>query len=88
MTAEKKNIKKLIGEVVSDKMDKTRVILIDTKLAHPKYGKIYHKSSKIKAHDEKNAYKAGDMVEICQTRPFSKSKAWEIVKMAAQKGDK
>jgi len=77
---ETKHIKKLTGVIVSDKMDKTRVILIDEKLSHPMYGKIYHKSAKIKAHDEKNEYKTGDIVEIAEKRPYAKTKAWEIIK--------
>lgn len=79
-----KKIKKLTGTVISDKMDKTCVIEISEKKAHPKYGKIYISNRKIKAHDEKNEYKIGDVVEISETRPYSKSKAWQIIRKAVK----
>ena len=74
----RKQTKKLTGKIVSDKMDKTCVVLITEKLSHPMYGKVYLKNRKLKAHDEKNEYKTGDMVEIAETRPFSGSTAWEV----------
>lgn len=77
----KKQTKKLIGKIVSDKMDKTCVVLITEKLSHPMYGKVYLKNRKIKAHDEKNEFKIGDQVEIAETRPYSKTKAWEVKRM-------
>lgn len=79
-TKEIKHIKKLVGVIVSDKMDKTCVVSIDEKLSHPMYGKIYHKTAKIKAHDEKNEYMMGDIVEISESRPFAKSKAWVVTR--------
>lgn len=71
--------KTLTGEVVSDKMDKTCVILITKKLRNPMYHKVYLKTSKIKAHDAHNEYKKGDLVKIVSVKPISKDKAWQIV---------
>lgn len=71
---------KKIGIVTSDKMDKTRVVSIVELRRHPIYGKSYKFTSKIKAHDEKNEFHAGDEVEIAQTKPISKEKAWKIVR--------
>jgi len=73
-----KKIKKLVGLIVSDKMDKTRLVKITEKRAHPIYQKTFLISRKIKAHDEKNEYKTGEEVEIVETRPFAKSKSWQI----------
>ena len=73
----------VIGEVVSDKMDKTISVLIYRNIRHKKYGKITRRSSVFKAHDEKNVAKTGDTVRIFQTRPLSKTKRWalsEVVK--------
>lgn len=73
----------LSGEVVSDKMDKTRVVQVHWTAKHPKYHKTVKKAAKYKAHDEKNASKTGDTVKIMETRPLSKHKRWvifEIVK--------
>lgn len=75
-----KKIKKLVGLVVSDKMDKTRVIQITEKKTHPMYGKVYLKCRKIQAHDANNEYKNGATVEIAETRPFAKNKSWQIVR--------
>lgn len=68
----------LQGKVVSDKMDKTVVVLIERRVKHPIYGKYVTKSSKLKAHDEKNECKIGDEVTIAETRPLSKSKSWAV----------
>lgn len=76
----KKTIKKLVGLVVSDKMNKTVVVKITRKRAHPMYGKIFEVSRKIQAHDEKDEYKNGDMVEISETRPYSKNKSWQVIR--------
>lgn len=67
------------GRVVSDKMDKTIVVLSETRVPHPVYGKIMRKSVKFKAHDEKNDAKIGDTVRIMECRPFSKEKRWRLV---------
>jgi small subunit ribosomal protein S17 len=69
------------GRVVSDKMDKTIVVLSETRVAHPVYGKIVRKSVKFKAHDEKNEAKAGDTVRIMESRPMSKDKRWRLVEV-------
>ncbi len=76
----KKVIKrKLEGVVVSDKMDKTVVVLIKRLKEHPKYKKRYWVSKRFKAHDEKNEYKVGDKVIIEETKPLSKEKRWRII---------
>ncbi|MDP1688861.1 MAG: 30S ribosomal protein S17 [bacterium] len=74
-----KNVRKLEGEVVSDKMNKTRVIAVYWLKKHLKYQKYYRQTSRFKAHDEGNVYKTGDKVVIKQTKPMSKDKRWEIV---------
>lgn len=68
------------GMIVSDKMDKTRVILVERLKMHKKYGKRYIQSQKFKAHDEKNEYKEGDTVIIEECRPVSREKKWRIIK--------
>jgi len=73
--------KTYVGEVVSDKMDKTVVISITRKLPHPLYGKIVKKASKFKAHDEKNQCGVGDLVKVVETRPLSKDKRFEVVEI-------
>ncbi|HVM77054.1 MAG TPA: 30S ribosomal protein S17 [Candidatus Paceibacterota bacterium] len=70
--------RKLIGTVVSDKMQKTRVIAVERLKKHPKYVTYYRVTTKFKAHDENNEYKAGDKVTIEETRPLSKDKRWRI----------
>ncbi len=70
---------KLQGDIVSDKMDKTRVVAVTRLKKHPRYGKYYKVTRKFKAHDEKNEYKTGDKVLIEETRPMSKEKRWKIV---------
>ena len=70
-----------IGVVVSDKMDKTIVVAIRTRVKHPLYGKIMNRTSKIKAHDEENQCGIGDTVKIMETRPLSKEKHWRLVEI-------
>lgn len=72
--------RKLEGEVVSDKMDKTVTVLVTILKSHSKYSKQYKSSKKYKAHDEKNEYKIGDKVVIEACRPLSKDKRWRVVK--------
>lgn len=79
MSSDNQN-KTLIGQIVSDKRDKTVTVRIDRKVKHPLYGKIITRSSKYHAHDEFNQYKLGDIVAISETRPRSKTKAWQVVK--------
>ena len=69
----------LKGVVVSDKMDKTVVVLVSRFVKHPKYGKFYKINKKYKAHDEGNEYKVGDKVEIAETRPISKDKKFAVI---------
>jgi small subunit ribosomal protein S17 len=71
--------RKLKGIVVSDKMNKTRVVLVERLKKHPRYLKYYKVSRSFKAHDEKNEYKIGDKVIIQETRPMSKEKKWIII---------
>ena len=70
----------LKGVVVSDKMQKTVVVSVSRFIKHPLYGKFYKVSKKYKAHDEDNAHKVGDTVEIVETRPISKDKRFKVVK--------
>ncbi|MGB7084066.1 MAG: 30S ribosomal protein S17 [Phormidesmis sp.] len=70
--------KERIGKVVSDKMDKTVVVAIETRVQHPKYGKIMVRTQRYKAHDEDNNCKIGDRVKISETRPLSKTKRWIV----------
>ena len=69
----------LVGTVVSDKTDKTVVVKVERKVKHPLYGKIIRRSKKYHAHDETNAFKAGDTVRIEETRPISKLKTWTVI---------
>jgi len=69
------------GVVVSDKMDKTIVVAIKTKVRHPLYGKMVNRTRKFKAHDEENACGIGDRVRIMETRPLSKDKRWRLVEI-------
>jgi small subunit ribosomal protein S17 len=68
----------LIGRVVSDKMEKTVTVLVERKVKHPMYGKIMVRSKKYHAHNEGNSAKAGDLVEIVETRPVSRTKTWAV----------
>ncbi|WP_086933177.1 30S ribosomal protein S17 [Agarilytica rhodophyticola] len=79
MVDEKKLVRTLTGKVVSDKMDKSIVVLIERRVKHPVYGKYMSKSSKLKAHDENNDCKIGDTVTIAESRPLSKTKSWALV---------
>lgn len=69
------------GVVVSDKMDKTVVVAIKTKVRHPLYGKMVNRTRKFKAHDENNECGIGDTVKIMETRPLSKDKHWRLVEI-------
>ena len=75
----------LQGTVVSDKADKTITVLVERRVMHPIYKKIIRKSKKFAAHDEKNVHKIGEMVEIIECRPISKSKRWTVVEGDAGK---
>lgn len=80
-TTEERNQRQLTGRVVSDKMDKSIVVLIERKVKHPKYGKYVTRSSRIHAHDEENICRQGDLVAIAECRPISKTKAWRLVEV-------
>ncbi len=82
MTEAKKSLKRtLIGKVVSDKRAKTVTVLIERRVKHELYGKIVGKSSKYHAHDEKSEYKMGDLIEITESRPISKTKNWVVTRL-------
>jgi len=79
---EERNLRKArIGKVVSDKMDKTIVVAIETSVKHPLYKKIIKRTYKLKAHDENNECKTGDKVKVMETRPLSKDKRWRLVEI-------
>jgi len=79
--AKPKNTRTLVGKVVSDKRSKTVTVLIERRTKHELYGKIVAKSSKYHAHDENDEYKNGDVVEIAEGRPISKTKAWTVTRL-------
>ena len=70
-----------IGRVVSDKMQKTVVVAIERRVPHPVYGKMVTRTRKLKAHDEENTAKTGDLVRIAETKPLSKDKRWRLVEI-------
>ncbi|GED32968.1 MULTISPECIES: 30S ribosomal protein S17 [Brevibacillus] len=84
MTAERNMRRTVTGRVVSDKMDKTIVVLVETYKTHPLYGKRVKYSKKFKAHDENNTAKVGDIVEIMETRPLSKDKRFRLVRIVEE----
>ncbi len=73
--------KERVGVVVSDKMDKTRVVVVERLMQHPKYKKYVRRRKKFYAHDENNEAREGDLVRIVETRPLSKMKRWRIVEI-------
>jgi small subunit ribosomal protein S17 len=75
------NRKVRIGRVVSDKMDKTIVVAVETLVRHPLYGKSIKRTKKFKAHDENNECSVGDRVKIMETRPLSREKRWRLVEI-------
>ena len=80
-----RKIRTLTGKVVSDKMNKTAVVLFERKVKHPKYGKYIKKSTKFKIHDEDNKCRIGDIVTITEVRPISKDKSWKLVEVLGSK---
>ena len=81
-TAQNRGMRKTrVGVVVSDKMDKTIVVSLSTRVRHPLYGKFITRTSKIKVHDEKNACGIGDTVRVMETRPLSREKRWRLVEI-------
>ncbi len=79
--AQSKSTQTKVGHVVSNKMDKTIVVLVERLVRHPKYKKYVKRNTKLKAHDDKNQCNEGDKVLIQQTRPISKTKAWCLVEV-------
>ena len=73
--------RRLIGRVISNKMDKTVTVLIERRVRHPVYGKYLVRSTKLHAHDASDAVGEGDLVEIAETRPFSKTKCWTVTRV-------
>ncbi|MBD1821488.1 30S ribosomal protein S17 [Cyanobacteria bacterium FACHB-63] len=78
-------VKERVGLVVSDKMDKTVVVAVENRTAHPKYGKIVVRTKRYKAHDEENKCKQGDRVRIQETRPLSRTKRWSVLEILSTK---
>lgn len=78
---ERNKRKMRLGKVLSDKMNKSRVIMIERRVKHPLYDKIVKKTSKFMAHDEENQSHVGDIVRIMETRPLSKRKRWRVVEI-------
>ena len=70
-----------VGKVVSDKMDKTVVVIVEDRVAHPVYKKIIKRTYRLKAHDELNECGVGDRVRVMETRPLSKDKRWRVVEI-------
>jgi small subunit ribosomal protein S17 len=81
-TAPQRNRRKVReGLVVSDKMDKTVVVVVEDRVKHPLYGKVLRRNTKLKAHDENNSCGIGDRVQIMETRPLSATKRWRVVEI-------
>ena len=76
--------KERVGQVVSDRMDKTIVVRVERRFRHPRFKKVVTAYSKFYAHDEKNEAKIGDRVRIQETRPLSKTKSWRLVEVVAR----
>ena len=82
MNAEKKSLTRtLVGRVVSNKMEKTVTVLVERRVKHALYGKYIVKSNKYHAHDETNALNEGDIVEIAEARPMSRTKTWAVTRV-------
>ncbi|OGT08040.1 MAG: 30S ribosomal protein S17 [Gammaproteobacteria bacterium RBG_16_37_9] len=81
MSEKTKVVRTLSGKVISNKMDKTIVVLVVRKVKHPVYGKYIKRSTKIHAHDEGNICNEGDVVTIAESRPISRTKQWKLVEV-------
>lgn len=81
MASESTNPRTVVGKVVSNKMNKTIVVLVERTVRHPKYGKMIKKKSKFHAHDEKQLGQMGNTVRIQESRPISKLKCWQLVEV-------
>lgn len=80
-------VKERVGRVVSDKMDKTVVVAVESRVPHPKYAKIIVRTKKYKAHDEENQCHIGDQVRILETRPLSRTKRWVVADVLNRAAD-
>jgi small subunit ribosomal protein S17 len=74
-------VRTLTGRVISDKMDKSITVLVERRVKHPLYGKFITRSTKLHVHDEENACREGDTVQITECRPISKTKSWRLYKI-------
>ena len=84
---EERNLRKvMVGTVVSDKMDKTVVVAVETSVSQKIYGKKVKRTYKLKAHDEENNCQIGDKVKVMETRPLSKDKRWRVVEILEKGG--
>ena len=81
MSEENKLVRTLTGQVVSDKMDKSAVVLVERRVRHPLYGKYIRRSTKLHVHDANNDCRQGDTVTIQQCRPISKTKSWTLLEV-------
>lgn len=81
MSNSESNARIMVGKVVSDKMDKTIVVMIERTVKHPRYGKIMKRRTKIHAHDENSVCKIGNVVKVRESRPLSKTKTWVLVEV-------
>ena len=88
MSEETKTQRTLVGRVVSDKMDKTVSVAIERLIKHPVYGKYIRRTTKVLAHDQENACKAGDRVAIAECKPISKNKSWAVVNVVERSADR
>ena len=88
MTDEVKKVRTLHGKVISDKMDKTVVVLLERQVKHPLYGKYVRRSTKLHVHDEHNECTVGDKISIRECRPVSKMKSWRLVEVIKQSAEK
>ena len=84
MSGDSKLQRTTTGRVVSDKMDKSAVVLVERMVRHPVYGKFIKRSKKMHIHDAENTCNVGDIVQIQECRPLSKTKSWELVKVVEQ----
>lgn len=81
MSSNETNARTLVGKVISDKMQKTVVVMVERTVKHPKYGKIMKRSTKLHAHDEDQVGKIGNVVRIQESRPLSKTKSWVLIEV-------
>ena len=88
MSEQSKLVRTLTGQVVSDKMDKSAVVMVERKVRHPLYGKYIRRSSKLHVHDANNECRQGDTVTIQQCRTISKNKSWTVVNIVERAADR